>query len=353
MKVVLLAPTPPPAGGIAGWTDRMLKARLKDGWTVEVVDEKVIGKRQIFGKRGRRNLFEEIRRCRSIWRNLKICLKDPDVKIVQSCIPAATLAMIREYVCAIITKKRNRKFIIHFRCTVPIFVQDRMGVFILRRLCGKSDMIFSLNQQTTTYLRSLSNTPIRQIPNFISSEELIENHEIREKLRHVIYVGGIVENKGVGDCLQIASLLPDITFSFVGTGNARYEKEAKDKHLNNVFFEGVLDRQGVKEELRKSDVFLFMTFFRGEGFSNALCEAMAAGLPCVVTNWAANADMIGELGGFVVPVNGVNDAVVAIERLRDRDLRLQCSMYNIEKVKHNYIESKVLDQYVNAYNQLV
>ena len=40
MKVVLLAQTPPPHGGIAGWTERMLKARLKNGWEVVVVDEK-------------------------------------------------------------------------------------------------------------------------------------------------------------------------------------------------------------------------------------------------------------------------------------------------------------------------
>ena len=39
MKTVLLAPTPPPAGGIAKWTMRMLNATLKNGWTVSVVDE--------------------------------------------------------------------------------------------------------------------------------------------------------------------------------------------------------------------------------------------------------------------------------------------------------------------------
>ena len=41
MNVVLLAPTPPPYGGIAVWTDRMKKAKLKNGWKVKVVDEKI------------------------------------------------------------------------------------------------------------------------------------------------------------------------------------------------------------------------------------------------------------------------------------------------------------------------
>lgn len=38
-KVVLLAPTPPPIGGIAAWTVRMMNATLPDDWKVEVVDE--------------------------------------------------------------------------------------------------------------------------------------------------------------------------------------------------------------------------------------------------------------------------------------------------------------------------
>ena len=59
MKVILLAPTPPPAGGIAGWTARMLKAELKNGWTIRVVDEKVIGKRGVFGQSNKRNYVTE------------------------------------------------------------------------------------------------------------------------------------------------------------------------------------------------------------------------------------------------------------------------------------------------------
>lgn len=353
MKVILLAPTPPPAGGIAGWAERMLQAQLKDGWTVEVVDEKAIGKRQTFGKEGRRNLLEEIKRSRTIWKNLKQSLKDSDAKVVQSCIPAVTPAMIREYVCAVITKRRKRKFIIHFRCTVPNTVQGRMGWFILRRLCDKSDMIFSLNRQSTDCLQAMTDTPVRQIPNFIAAGELAERHETRDELKTVLYVGGLVERKGVGDCLKIASQLPDITFKFVGKGDTCFEEEARKQHLDNVVFLGAKDHSGVRAELRQADVFLFMTYFRSEGFSNALCEAMAAGLPCVATDWAANADMIGENGGFVVPVMGVEEAVAAIEKLKDKNLRTRCSASNIEKVKTSYLEPVVLDKYVEAYNELI
>ena len=59
MKVILLAPTPPPIGGIAIWTMRMLNAKLKNNWTVDVVDEKVIGKREVYGDNVKRKLGDK------------------------------------------------------------------------------------------------------------------------------------------------------------------------------------------------------------------------------------------------------------------------------------------------------
>ena len=353
MKAVLLAPTPPPAGGIAGWTERMLKAELKKGWTLAVVDEKAIGKRQVFGKAGKRNLPEEWKRCRGIWRGLRNELKDPEAKVVHSCIPSVPLAMIREYVCAVITKRRRRKFVIHFRCTVPNTTRGAIGRFVLKRLCDKSDLIISLNRQSSEHLAKITKTPVRLIPNFISEDELVSEHPVRDDLKTVLYVGGLVEDKGVYDCLQIARRLPDVCFRFVGKGNDEFEEKAKAYDLSNVVFTGQKDRGGVREELKNADVFLFMTRFRGEGFSNALCEAMAAGIPCVVTDWAANRDMIGSTGGAVVGVGDVDGAVAALEAMKEKQTRQKMSAANIRKVRTEYIDHVVIDQYIDAYESIL
>lgn len=353
MKAILLAPTPPPAGGIAGWTVRMLNAKLDNNWSIVVVDEKAIGKRQVFGKAGKRNLFDEIKRCRMIWSGLRKELKDPDAKVVHSCIPSVTLAMIREYICAIITKNCGRKFIIHFRCTVPNTTQGKIGCFVLKRLCSKSDLIISLNQQSSDYLAKITNTQVQLIPNFISEDELSTDYFVRDELKTVLYVGGLVENKGVYDCLEIAKRLPDISFRFVGKGNSEFEEKARAYNLSNVVFTGQKDRNGVKEELKNADVFLFMTYFRGEGFSNALCEAMAAGLPCVVSDWAANKDMIDDAGGVVVGVKDIDGAVEALKTMLDSNVRKTMSIANIQKVKEMYIDRVVINQYVDAYESIL
>lgn len=351
-KVILLAPTPPPAGGIAGWTVRMMNAQLKNGWQVEVVDEKVLGNRQVFGDQSKRKLSAEIKRCLRIWRDLKKALKDKNALVVHSCIPSMTLSMMREYVCACITKARKRKFIIHYRCTVPNTTKGKLGRFMLKRLCNKSDLIITLNTQTNEYLEKITRTPMQLIPNFISENELSASHVIREQIEKVLYVGGVIETKGAFDVLALARRFPQIEFRLVGKASSEMEDFARRNEISNAVFTGPKDRDGVKAELADADVFLFMTYFRGEGFSNALAEAMAAGLPCIATDWAANKDMIGTEGGAVVAVKDVDAAEKALRAMMPAETRKAQSEANINKVKAEYIDSVVIDQYVDVYEEI-
>lgn len=352
MKVILLAPTPPPAGGIAGWTVRMMNAKLKNNWVVEVVDEKLIG-RQVFGNKANRNIFVEIKRCFNIWKNLTVSLRDPDAKVVHSCIPSITTSMMREYVCALITKMKKRKFIIHFRCTVPNTTKGRFGRFFLKKLCDISDLILTLNTQTNEYISNITNSPYVLIPNFISQDELADSHLIRDSIEKVLYVGGVIEEKGAKDIIDVACAFPNIEFRMVGAAASDVQEYARNLKADNVVFVGNTDREGVKKELKDADVFIFMTHFRGEGFSNALAEAMACGLPCIVSDWAANKDMIGSTGGCVVDVGDVSSAIKSLEMMSEREVRERQSLANIQKVSQEYVDSVVLDKYVDAYESLV
>lgn len=351
-KVVLLAPTPPPAGGIAAWTVRMMQATLKNGWQVVVVDEKVSAGRQVFGDHSKRNLFAEIKRCFRIWGDLIKALRDPDAKVVHSCIPSATLSMLREYVCACITKFRKRKFIIHFRCTVPNSTKSKIGLFLLKCLCRKSDLILTLNSQTDEFLEKRTKTPLVRIPNFVSAQELSDGHFIRDEIKTALYVGGVVESKGALDVLEMAKRFPGIEFRLVGKASSDVEAYAKEHAAHNAVFTGPLDREGVKRELAGADVFLFLSYFPGEGFSNALAEAMAQGLPCIVTDWAANRDMIEPDGGAVVGVRDVDAACRALAAMESPDLRQAYSLANLRKVREEYLDTVVIDRYVDCYEDL-
>jgi glycosyltransferase involved in cell wall biosynthesis len=354
MKAVILAPLPPPSGGIASWAKRMQTAKLKNDWNVIIVDEKVIGGRDIFGANMRKNLLTEIKRCLKIWRDLYKSLHDHEVKVVHSNIPAGLTGMLREIVCAIISKIRGRKFIIHYRCTIPNMVKGKKSKLIFKILTDLSDASIVLNTTSEKFVRKYSKTPSYLIPNFVSLTEMnsviSDSTKSNSKIK-AVYVGGVIEEKGCLDLIEAAKKLRNIEFRLVGS----VAPEVKNAEIpENVTLCGEVDKQFVQKELAQADIFLFMSKYYGEGFSNALAEAMVAGLPCIVSDWAANSDMIETSGGVVVPVNDIKGLCNAIQALSEsEELRHKMGKWNIEKVKKYYLQERVTSLYVDLYEDVV
>ncbi len=350
MKVAILAPLPPPAGGIGAWMKRMLNAKLKNGWEIVHVDESLIGKRTIFGN-SKRRFSEEFKRNIKIWSSLRRALKDPEVKVVHSCIPSATFGMMREYVCALITKMHRRKFIIHYRCTTTNMTKGKLGYFMFKKLTDISDFAMVLNDESKMMVEKYSQTKVRIIPNFVESDSVIEKgtKEFSDIVKTVLYVGGVIERKGCFHILDVAKHFPDIEFRLAGSVGALF-----DEIPENFKLLGEKSKQEVSQEMKNADVFIFPTYFPGEGFSNALAEAMAKGLPCITTKWAANYDMIEDKGGITVPVKDSQALIEALEKIKDdKSLRQAMSDFNIDKVNTYYTDKAVLEQYVDVYESLL
>jgi glycosyltransferase involved in cell wall biosynthesis len=90
--------------------------------------------------------------------------------------------------------------------------------------------------------------------------------------------------------------------------------------------------------LAAADVFGLVSV--GEGLSGALIEAMAAGLPCVVTNIPGNTELICDgVTGLTVPVGDASATSAAIAMfLKDRDLATETAKAARELVATHYDE---------------
>jgi len=120
--------------------------------------------------------------------------------------------------------------------------------------------------------------------------------------------GNIRHVKGHDVFVRAAALVvqqfPDATFSIAGEvlEPAYYEElQALVQKLGLSgrfrFAGGVSDLRG---HLSRADVFVLPS--RSEGFSNAIVEAMAAGLPVVATDVGGNAEAVSDgVTGFIVP----------------------------------------------------
>ena len=152
-------------------------------------------------------------------------------------------------------------------------------------------------------------------------------------------------------------------------GKGPHEKEFKELSQSlgishSVRFMGEV--HNVEDYLRRADGFVLAS--RAEGMSNALLEAMAHGLPCVVTNISGNVELMGiepgrkipageyiisEYGLVVSPedVDGLARAILFL--LRNRALRETIGRNARINVQKNYSIDRIAGRYIHLYRQLM
>ena len=339
-------------GGIAKWVQRMLNSELQNGWSIELVDDRIVGERESFGDNVRYHLKDEIKRWSGVWYNLYKKARQKDAYVIHACPIASLSSLFANFISALIVKICRKKLLIHFRCTVPNMINSQLQVYVLKGLCRLSDMIICLNTQTVNYLESITKTHKVLIPNFVDIKEcIIMPRRSVGGVKRVLYVGGVIKEKGCDLIVEIAKEMPDIQFRLVGLASSEIINQTSE--VENIVLTGIKSGDELQEEYQCADVFLFLSRFKGEGFSNSLVEAMGAGLPCIVTDWAANADQVEDgKGGFVVGEDVINDVKKALLQLSSKDLRVKMGDYNSRKAREEYCASVILNKYVECYDEL-
>lgn len=187
------------------------------------------------------------------------------------------------------------------------------------------------------------------MPNFISADFISNGKIINNSIKRVVYVGQVRKSKGVDSIIEVAKNNKKIFFDIVGPLTSEYDEAALSR-IENIVLHGAQKKEYVKKILDKADIFLFPT--KSEGFSLALLEAMARGLPVITTDVGANKDMIEDKGGVIVPINNSNAIDTAIQRMSDKNIREQMSKFNVEKVERNYTIDIVMQRLTDIYKSI-
>ena len=140
-------------------------------------------------------------------------------------------------------------------------------------------------------------------------------HRPEETLR-LIYVGRLIEEKGVQTILKALASLPEVDYRFtvVGDGDYREPLQALARELgiaDRVAFLGT--RADVPELLADADVFMHLPDC-AEGFGIAVVEAMASGLICVCGDRGALPEIVEDGVSGILVRN--NDPAALAETLR-------------------------------------
>lgn len=175
---------------------------------------------------------------------------------------------------------------------------------------GLADTIFCLSdfaagtlvQNGISHSKIMVN-PLGYNPNIFfpsAKKEKKRNQPLR-----LVYAGIITKRKGVHVLLESLESFSEDAVQLTLIGPAGDASTLLNHHLHkpNITYIPFLSQAELANELRKADVFVFPSFL--DSWAAVVVEAMACGLPVVVTENTGAAQLVTEQTGRIIPVNDV------------------------------------------------
>ena len=253
------------------------------------------------------------------------------------------------------------------------------GAWLRRRIFGQCDGYVAISPvlQERYHEARLPPNKVRLVPQgvdlgrFSPSESKVAVRKALGLPAHepvILFVGSLIHRKGLDVLLrawsEVSAASPDARLVLVGrnqfpehSGDARFLEEQLTQlpadAVPSVHQCGV--RDDVDRWLQAADLFVFPS--RREGFGTVMIEAMACGLPCIVTDQPGITDFIfGAAGdrGLVVPQEDHGAlAAATIELLRDTERAARIGLAARDDVIRRFDIDQIAERYVSFYTDLV
>jgi glycosyltransferase involved in cell wall biosynthesis len=193
----------------------------------------------------------------------------------------------------------------------------------------------------------ITNWGISKQIEFIPNGVIIPENENTDKKYDLVSVSRLVNWKNI-DKLIHASAKTNSKLSIVGSGPEEIILKKLVKELNApVEFLGQLDEEEVKKILARSRIFALLSDY--EGLSFALLQAMACGIPSIVSDVKGNSDVIrNEAEGLVVNIDNQVEIENAIEKLLgSTELLVKYGAAAKIRVKNEYDQKNQINKVIN------
>lgn len=176
--------------------------------------------------------------------------------------------------------------------------------WLIKLSLQRADQVIAISHSVKISLERLykvDGKKIRVVYNGVNVKKFAEIPHRKHDGTELIYVGRLIQGKGVQIILKALALQPedlDIHFSVAGDGDYRNELEKLTLDLqlqNRVTF--LKNCRNIQELLAGADIFVHAPILE-EGFGITIVEAMAAGLICICADSGAIPEIIrdGENG---------------------------------------------------------
>lgn len=189
-------------------------------------------------------------------------------------------------------------------------------------------------------LKKLTVIPSPVLPPQCSSISTVSSKKILLSIARLDFQKGLdVFLKAFG---LVHKKFPEWELVVLGEGPQRAELEQLRKKMDlvgKVHFPGRVSNP--EFYLNQAQIFVLPSYF--EGFPNALCEAMAHGLPAVATNCSGSSDIVRDkIDGLLVPVGDRNALAQALGRLMSDEAERKRLGKKAEEIVQRFSYEKVM-----------
>ncbi|MES2218852.1 MAG: glycosyltransferase family 4 protein [Pseudomonadota bacterium] len=354
--ILFISPLPPPQGGIAVWTKKIITEGLPDKTPVTLVDTRI---------RGARNIFDpaffsvaEISRTLRIYFLLLYQLIANRPRLTHLSCALSSAGIFRDAVCIALAKLFRVPIVTHYHGNMQDF-----HAACFRGLSGKALRWVMRNSAINIVANTLSFHCAQQrvpdvknlilLPNFI--EDKIFNYQKPtrrpdQRLR-AIYAGGITAAKGAAEILLMAQRFPTCDFHLFGKMHADMAQLYQNIPAN-LSLHGEVAHDVLLQEMCLSDFLLFPSYT--EGFPLTVLEAMAVGLPVIATNVGGIPEMIIDgAGGLLVQARDSAALTVAMQTFINNPQQLAAlGQFNKQKSYDEFRYSIVMARLLSIYSQV-
>jgi len=357
-SLCLVAPCPPPYGGITHWvTLLLLRVGKDDSVTVKVIDTsprwRSIGTVSPFI----RALGGALQLLRDWWRFV-IFVTATKVDVVHLTTSGA-FALWRDAAILGACKVAGIPSVLHVHYgRLGVMSRSNFEFRLFLRVAGFASAVVAIDGRT--FDRLVSNLPSRHIyniPNFIDLDSLPSRHDtnVDGARKKVVFLGWVVRTKGVEELLNAWSKLSfsGWNLEIIGPCEEAYLAELKAAYpLSTVTFAGSMAHSEAMRSLSQADVFVLPS--HTEGFPNVILEAMAMGLAIVASDVGAIPEMLADDSGLLCSPKDVEGLTAALAQVMGSStLRTKLASRAISRVKSHYSLDVIYAEYANLWSQVI
>lgn len=363
MKILFIAPAPPPPGGIESVTESLLGYVRLHNTGYELIHYNTTHQfRPVTNESIAVRIFSGFQNALQTYFRIRSMMKSrPSLVHLAS---SASLSLFKDYLIVLAARRKKIPVVVHWHFgRIPAIQQQNNWEWkMLLRVVRLSSMTVVIDKRSYETLISAGIRKLVNIPNPLSAETekmalALQAQHHKRVTNRLVFVGHIIKTKGVFELAEACaglSVPPELLMIGPCESATRLalEKIASTKNDGNwLKFTGSLQLSEVLEHMKQAPILVLPSYT--EGFPMVVIEAMAMGCAVIATDVGGIPEALAigtdEPCGICVPaqqVPSLQNAIVelsgnpsAISTFSRRGLSRVLSHYTIEKVEMQYREN--------------